>query len=91
MAEERKQIARRILQKLRKKDRELLQRVFFDEEDKDLVCKQLGVDRSYLRVLLYRARMRMKTALAGTGFASNGPSRGNAVRGGFSLPRPPSV
>ena len=38
-----------------KKDRELLQRVFFDEEDKDLVCKQLGVARSYLRVLLYRA------------------------------------
>lgn len=72
MVEERKQIVRRILHELRKRDRELLQRVFFDEEDKDLVCKQLGVDRSYLRVLLYRARMRMKTALASSDLASSG-------------------
>lgn len=60
VAEERKQIVRRILRELRQKDRELLERVFLDEEDKDLVCKQLGVDRNYLRVLLYRARVRMR-------------------------------
>lgn len=66
--EEQKQIARRILEELREKDRELLRRVFLDEEDRDLVCKQLGVDRNYLRVLLYRARKRMKTALADSTF-----------------------
>jgi RNA polymerase sigma-70 factor (ECF subfamily) len=75
IAEERRQIARRILQELQKKDRELLQRVFLDEEDKDSVCKQLGVDRGYLRVLLHRARMRMKMALAASPFASSGPAR----------------
>lgn len=62
VSEERKRIVRRILGNLPEKDQELLRRVFLDEEDKDKVCAQLGVDRDYLRVLLYRARVRMKTA-----------------------------
>jgi RNA polymerase sigma-70 factor, ECF subfamily len=62
VTEERKRIVRRILGNLPGKDRELLQRIFLEEEDKDFVCSQLGVDRDYLRVLLYRARLRMKTA-----------------------------
>jgi RNA polymerase sigma-70 factor, ECF subfamily len=60
--EERKRIVRRILGDLPEKDRQLLRRVFLEEEDKDAVCQELGVDRNYLRVLLYRARLRMKTA-----------------------------
>jgi RNA polymerase sigma-70 factor (ECF subfamily) len=62
VTEERKQIVQRILRDLPGKDRELLRRVFLEEEDKDAVCSELGVDRNYLRVLLYRARLRMKTA-----------------------------
>lgn len=62
VSEERKQIVRRILQELPEKDRQLLRRVFLNEEDKDAVCQELGVRRDYLRVLLYRARLRMKTA-----------------------------
>ncbi|HLK50811.1 MAG TPA: sigma-70 family RNA polymerase sigma factor [Bryobacteraceae bacterium] len=62
VTEERKRVVQRILRDLPEKDRELLRRVFLEEEDKDAVCAELGVDRGYLRVLLYRARVRMKTA-----------------------------
>jgi RNA polymerase sigma-70 factor, ECF subfamily len=60
---ERKEIVRRLLGELPVKDRELLRRVLLEEEDKDAVSKEYGVDRSYLRVLLYRARLRFKAAL----------------------------
>jgi RNA polymerase sigma-70 factor (ECF subfamily) len=77
VTEERKRIVRRILQDLPEKDRDLLRRVFLEEEDKDLVCRELGVDRGYLRVLLYRARLRMKTAWLqlDPGRAAHGASR----------------
>jgi RNA polymerase sigma-70 factor (ECF subfamily) len=54
---------RRALSELSPKDRELLQRIFLDEEDKDAVCEEFGVTREYLRVLLHRARGRLRTAL----------------------------
>jgi RNA polymerase sigma-70 factor, ECF subfamily len=60
---ERKQIVRKLLGELPVKDRELLRRVLLEEEDKDAVSKELGVDRNYLRVLLYRARLRFKAVL----------------------------
>lgn len=60
---ERKEIVRKLLGELPVKDRELLRRVLLEEEDKDAVSKELGVDRNYLRVLLYRARLRFKAAL----------------------------
>jgi RNA polymerase sigma-70 factor, ECF subfamily len=60
---ERKQIVRKLLGELPVKDRELLRRVLLEEEDKNAVSKELGVDRNYLRVLLYRARLRFKAAL----------------------------
>ncbi len=34
----------------------MLRSVFFDETDRDEVCRELGVDRQYLRVLLHRAK-----------------------------------
>lgn len=56
---------RRALEGLPAKDRTLLQWLFFEERDKDRVCKDLGVDREYLRVLVHRAKARVKQALAG--------------------------
>jgi RNA polymerase sigma-70 factor (ECF subfamily) len=41
---------------LDKKDRDLLTAIFLDERDKDEVCREFGVDRDYLRVLVYRAK-----------------------------------
>jgi len=67
VTEERKEIVTKILSDLSSRDRQLLRRVFLDEADKDEVCGELGVNRQYLRVLVHRAKIRLKAAMAGTG------------------------
>ena len=62
--QERKALVRQLLDKLPDKDRQLLGRVFLDEADKDVVCAEFHVDRSYLRSLLFRARQRFRLALS---------------------------
>jgi RNA polymerase sigma-70 factor (ECF subfamily) len=47
---------RRVLDGMPKRDRELLRAIFLEEKEKDTVCKELGVDREYLRVLVHRAK-----------------------------------
>lgn len=51
---------REILEQLSERDRRLLREVFLEERDKDEVCRDFGVDRDYLRVLLYRAKQSFK-------------------------------
>ena len=51
---------REILARLPEKDRRLLRAIFFEERDKDEVCKDFGVDRDYLRVLLHRAKQNFR-------------------------------
>lgn len=51
---------RQVLEMLDRKDRDLLRAIFLDERDKDEVCAEFGVDRDYLRVLLYRAKAQFK-------------------------------
>ena len=63
LSDERRDLVRRALNELPAKDRELLQRIFLDEHDKDVVCEEFRVSREYLRVLLHRARIRLRTAL----------------------------
>ena len=60
---ERRQMVRSVLKELNPKDRDLLQAVFIDERDKSEVCRKMGVDGDYLRVLLHRARGRFKSTL----------------------------
>jgi RNA polymerase sigma-70 factor (ECF subfamily) len=43
------------------RDRRLLREVFLEERDKDEVCRDFGVDREYLRVLLHRAKQAFKS------------------------------
>jgi len=52
---------REILLELDLRDRSLLQAVFIDERDRDDVCREYGVDRDYLRVMLHRAKQEFKT------------------------------
>ena len=52
---------REILEQLPERDRRLLREVFLEERDKDEVCRNFGVDREYLRVLLHRAKQSFKT------------------------------
>ena len=54
---------RQVLQKLSERDRLLLEHVFLEERDKDEVCRDFGVNRDYLRVLLHRARRSFRALL----------------------------
>jgi RNA polymerase sigma-70 factor (ECF subfamily) len=49
-------LVREVLAKLKRRDRDLLRAVFLEDRDKDKVCREMGVDREYLRVLLHRAK-----------------------------------
>ena len=51
---------RQILLDLPMRDRSLLKAVFLDERDREEVCREFGVDREYLRVLLHRAKQEFK-------------------------------
>jgi len=55
------QRVRQILEQLSERDRRLLREVFLEERDKDEVCRDFGVDREYLRVLLHRAKHAFKS------------------------------
>lgn len=61
LAEENKQMVRTVLGELPEADRKLLKMVFFEEADRDEICRTMNVDRGYLRVLLHRALTRFKT------------------------------
>ena len=52
---------REILAKMKPRDRDLLRAIFLEEKDKDAVCREFGVDREYLRVLLHRAKERLRS------------------------------
>jgi RNA polymerase sigma-70 factor (ECF subfamily) len=60
-AKEMQDKVREILDDLPERDRRLLREVFLEERDKDEVCRDFGVDRDYLRVLLHRAKQAFKS------------------------------
>ncbi|WP_263382387.1 RNA polymerase sigma factor [Granulicella arctica] len=53
---------RNVLDTLSERDRGLLRAVFLEEKDKDEVCKEMGVNREYIRVLLHRAKHSFRKA-----------------------------
>ena len=74
---EARQEVRNVLAELSPQNRRLLTMFFVEERSKDEICTQLGVERDYLRVLLFRARAEFKqrmqkhrTLQAGAGFVS---------------------
>jgi RNA polymerase sigma-70 factor (ECF subfamily) len=60
-AKETEKKVREVLDQLSERDRRVLREVFFEERDKDEVCRNFGVDRDYLRVLLHRAKQSFKS------------------------------
>ena len=64
LAEESRRQVRALIDEMPAKDRILIRAVFLDERDKDLVCREQGVGRDYLRVLLHRAKKRLRQLLA---------------------------
>lgn len=61
VAKETQQKVREILEDLPEKDRRILKEIFIEEREKDDVCRDFGVDRDYLRVLLHRAKQQFKS------------------------------
>jgi len=61
ISQETKEKVRRILAEMKPRDRELLRALFLEEKDKDEICREFGVEREYLRVLLYRAMVRFRS------------------------------
>jgi len=58
-AEDRDKV-REALAELPPKDQELLRWLFFEERDKDEICRLMNVDRNHLRVLVHRAKIRFR-------------------------------
>lgn len=60
-AQEEALLVRRLLGELRHpRDRELLVRVYLREEEKETVCRELGLDPGHYNQLLFRARQRLR-------------------------------
>lgn len=64
ISEETKEKVREILVDMKQRDRELLRAMFLEEKEKDEICRDFGVGRDYLRVLLYRAKECFRTKFA---------------------------
>jgi RNA polymerase sigma-70 factor (ECF subfamily) len=60
---ERRERVREILARMPPKNQRLLTAIFLEERSVDEVCAELGVDRNYLRVLLFRARTQLREAV----------------------------
>lgn len=61
--EERKRQIRTVLEDMPEKERRLLRGLYLEDRDKDELCRDFGVDREYLRVMLHRAKNRFRTIL----------------------------
>jgi RNA polymerase sigma-70 factor (ECF subfamily) len=60
ISHETKNKVREILAEMKQRDRDLLRAIFLEEKGKDEICREFGVDRGYLRVLLHRAKERFR-------------------------------
>lgn len=62
-SEEREKV-RDAIEGLPQRDRDLIRWLFFEGRTKDDVCRELNVDRGYLRVLFHRAKQRFRERFA---------------------------
>ena len=65
---------RRVLSRMEPRDRDIMQALFLDELPKDDICRRFGIDREYLRVLLYRAKKKFKELFEKKNIPPFGPS-----------------
>ena len=61
IARETRENVQQVLEELSDRDKQVLRSVFVEERDKDEICKELGVDRQYMRVLVHRAKQAFRT------------------------------
>jgi RNA polymerase sigma-70 factor (ECF subfamily) len=53
---------RRVVSTMDRRDRNILEAIFFKETPKASICEEFGVDEGYLRVLLHRAKQKFRNA-----------------------------
>ena len=63
VSDESRRRVRKLIGEMSPKDSGLMRAVFLEERDKDEVCREFGVGRNYLRVLLHRAKKRFRELL----------------------------
>jgi RNA polymerase sigma-70 factor, ECF subfamily len=56
ISDDTRRIVRQVLEKLPARDQTILKAVFLEEREKEDVCREIGVTRDYIRVLLHRAK-----------------------------------
>ena len=61
--EERRKKVRSMLDEMPERERRVLKALFLEEKDKDEVCREFGIDREYLRVMVHRAKNRARGIL----------------------------
>lgn len=64
IADDTRRMVRQVLEELPERDRTILRAVFLEEREKDEVCREIGVTRDYIRVLLHRAKHSFREAYA---------------------------
>jgi RNA polymerase sigma-70 factor (ECF subfamily) len=60
VSEETNELVRRTLEELPSKDRELLRMVFYEDIDRADICRNFRISPEYLRVLVHRAKARLR-------------------------------
>ena len=60
---ERDAVVRKVLSEMNERDRRILVAIWFEERDKDEVCREMRKTRNYLRVLHFRARQKFRDVL----------------------------
>ena len=63
LSEERRRLIRRALQVLQARDRDVLTKLFLEEEDRRAVCERLNIGEEHLRLVLHRARARFRRVI----------------------------
>lgn len=80
ISQETKEKVREILAEMKQRDRDLLRAMFLEEKDKDEICREFGVEREYLRVLLHRAKERFRATFQLESANPMGRTTGSGVR-----------
>jgi RNA polymerase sigma-70 factor (ECF subfamily) len=60
LSKDSERVVHKILEEMQPRDLKLLRGVLLEDRDKEDVCRELGVDRDYLRVLIHRAKNSFK-------------------------------
>ena len=79
ISKETEEKVREILGEMKQRDRELLRAIFLEEKDKDEICREFGVDREYLRVMLHRAKERFRLSFEQDRVATPGRSTAGGI------------